>query len=87
MFPAMMTMDQTSETVSQTQLKFSFVRVAMVMVSLHSNRTLTKALNTALSDPSKPEFTKLDLGDVISFGLSLIPYLEQIDACSHLPGR
>lgn len=40
MFPAMLTMDQTFEIVSLTQLKLSLVRVAVVLVSLHSHRTL-----------------------------------------------
>jgi hypothetical protein len=37
-------MDETSETVSQTQLMFFFIRVAMVTVSLHTNKTLTKTM-------------------------------------------
>ena len=38
--PAMRIIDQTSETVGQPQLYTFFKRVAMVMVLLHSNRTL-----------------------------------------------
>lgn len=38
----MMIMDWTSETVSQPQLNVVLIRVALVKVCLHSNRTLTK---------------------------------------------
>jgi hypothetical protein len=40
--PAMMIMDQTSEPVSQPQLDVVLIRVALVMVSAHSSKTLTK---------------------------------------------
>lgn len=44
MLPMMMIMDYTSETVSQSQLKLSFIRVAVFMLSFHSNRTLTRTV-------------------------------------------
>ena len=41
MLPIMMIMDLTSETVSEPpQLNVVFIRVAMVMVSLHTIKTL-----------------------------------------------
>lgn len=39
LFPALMTMDQASETRPQLN---AFTRVAWIMVSLHSNQTATK---------------------------------------------
>jgi hypothetical protein len=42
MLSSMMIMDCTSETVSQPQLNVLYIRVALVMVSLHINKTLTK---------------------------------------------
>jgi hypothetical protein len=42
MLPAMMIIDYTSETVNKSQLNVSFKRVAVVTVSLHSNRPLAK---------------------------------------------
>jgi hypothetical protein len=36
-FPAMMIMYQTSETINQLQLIFVFISVALVMMSFHSN--------------------------------------------------
>jgi hypothetical protein len=42
MLPAMMIMDYTSKPVSQTQLNVFFIRPALVIVSLHSNKTQTK---------------------------------------------
>lgn len=41
-YPSMTIMDQTSETVSQPQSELCFRRVAVGVVSLHSNRTVTK---------------------------------------------
>ena len=38
--PYMVVMDSTSEPVSQPQLNVVLIRVALVMVSLHSNKTL-----------------------------------------------
>jgi hypothetical protein len=35
-------MDLTPEPVSQPQLNIVFIRLALVMVSVHSNKTLTK---------------------------------------------
>ena len=40
MLPALMIMDRTSEPVSQTQLNVVLIRVALVMVSVHSFKTL-----------------------------------------------
>jgi hypothetical protein len=37
-----MIMDWTSEPVSQSQLNVVLVRVALVMVSVHNSKTLTK---------------------------------------------
>jgi hypothetical protein len=37
-----MIMDLTSEPVSQPQLNVVFIRLALVMVSVHSSKTLTK---------------------------------------------
>ena len=37
-----MKMDQTFETASTPQFNAFFIRVAIAMVSLHNNRTLTK---------------------------------------------
>jgi hypothetical protein len=37
-----MILDGTSEPVSQPQLNVVFIRFALVMVSVHSNKTLTK---------------------------------------------
>jgi hypothetical protein len=42
-------MDGTSEPVSQPQLNVVFIRLALVMVSVHSSKTLTKTLYNALS--------------------------------------
>jgi hypothetical protein len=44
MLPAMMIMVWTSENVSQPQLNVVLIRVALVTVSLHSNRTLSWGL-------------------------------------------
>ena len=41
--PALMTMNQTSEPVSQPQLNVVLLRVALVIVPVHSGKTLTKA--------------------------------------------
>jgi hypothetical protein len=38
-------MDRTSEPVSQPQLNVVFIRLALVMVSVHSSKTLTKTLS------------------------------------------
>jgi hypothetical protein len=40
--PTLMIMDRTSEPVSQPQLNVVFMRFALVMVSVHSSKTLTK---------------------------------------------
>jgi hypothetical protein len=40
--PALMIMDGTSKPVSQPQLNIVLIRVAFVMVSVHSSKTLTK---------------------------------------------
>jgi len=40
--PTMMIMDSTSELISQPQLNVVLLRVALVMMSVHSNETLTK---------------------------------------------
>ena len=40
--PALMIMDLTSEPVSQPELNVVLIRVALVMVSVHSSKTLTK---------------------------------------------
>jgi hypothetical protein len=42
MLPILMIMDRTSEPVSQPQLNVVLIRVALVMVSVHSSTTLTK---------------------------------------------
>jgi hypothetical protein len=42
--PTLMIMDLTSEPVSQPQLNVVFIRLALVMVSVHSNKTLTKTV-------------------------------------------
>ena len=42
MLPTLMIMDRTSESVSQPQLNVILIRVALVMVSVHSIKTLTK---------------------------------------------
>jgi hypothetical protein len=42
--PVMVIMDWTSKTVNQPQLNVFFIRVALVMVSLHSNKTQTKTM-------------------------------------------
>ena len=53
MLPAMMIMDKTSEILNQSQLKMlSFVRIDMVILSLHSNKTLMKTRQTG----RRPEF-------------------------------
>ena len=43
--PALMIMDLTSEPVSQPELNVVLIRVALVMVSVHSSKTLTKTLS------------------------------------------
>ena len=40
----LMIMDRTSEPVSQPQLNVVLIRVALVMVSVHSSKTLTKII-------------------------------------------
>jgi hypothetical protein len=48
-------MNLSSETASQPQLGLFLIRVAMVMVSLHSNETLTKReRNPVLNKPAFP---------------------------------
>jgi hypothetical protein len=42
---ALMTMDWTSEPVSQSQLGVVLIRVALVIVSVHSSKTLTKTVD------------------------------------------
>jgi hypothetical protein len=42
-----MIMDLTSEPVSQPQLNVVFIRLALVMVSVHSSKTLTKTVGVA----------------------------------------
>ena len=42
---AMMIMDQTSEPINQPQLNVDFISVALVMVSVHSSKTLTKTMS------------------------------------------
>lgn len=49
MFPAMIVMDQTSETVSQPQLNALFYKSCWVMASRHSNRAVPK---TGLKKPA-----------------------------------
>jgi hypothetical protein len=39
-----MIMDRTSKTISQLQLNVVLIRVALVMVSVHSSKTLTKTI-------------------------------------------
>jgi hypothetical protein len=43
--PTLMIMYWTSELVSQPQLNVVLIRVALVVVSVHSNETLTKTTN------------------------------------------
>jgi hypothetical protein len=40
--PTLMIMDLTSEPVNQPKLNVVFIRLALVMVSVHSSKTLTK---------------------------------------------
>ena len=40
--PALMTMDETSEPVSQPQLNVVLIRIALVMVSVHRSKPLVK---------------------------------------------
>jgi hypothetical protein len=42
MFPAMVIKNKASETVNKSSIKCFFVIVDLVMMSLHSNRTVTK---------------------------------------------
>ena len=42
--PTLMIMDRTSDPISQPQLNVVLIRVAMVMVSVHNNKTLTKTI-------------------------------------------
>jgi hypothetical protein len=45
MFPAMMIMDQPPERINKMQMNVSFIRVAVVVASLHNNRAVTKTAN------------------------------------------
>ena len=50
--PALMIMDCISEPVSQPQLNV-LIRIALVMVSVHSSKTLTKTLRNDVSDDTE----------------------------------
>lgn len=45
MLPAINIMDHTSESINQSQLNVFLISVALVLVSLHSNEALTKAVS------------------------------------------
>jgi hypothetical protein len=45
-----MIMDRTSEPVSQPQLNVVLVRLALVMVSVHSSKTLTKTASSRATE-------------------------------------
>jgi hypothetical protein len=49
MVPALVIMDCTSEPVSQPQLDVVLIRVALVMVSVHSSKTLTGTVYLTVS--------------------------------------
>jgi hypothetical protein len=48
MLPALMVTDSSSETVSKLSIECFLLQVALVMVSVHSNRTMTKTYSIRL---------------------------------------
>lgn len=57
MLPALMIMDSTSETLTMHQLNVFFIKVALIMVSLHRNRMVTKAMSKRIENSLKVGFT------------------------------
>jgi hypothetical protein len=55
----LMIMDWTSEPVSQPQLNIVFIRLALVMVSVHSNKTLTKTNRNNISNNNNNKASKI----------------------------